>query len=31
MGHVGFFGAAPEDHEVLAKHAQFILDHLRKV
>jgi epsilon-lactone hydrolase len=29
MGHAGFFGMAPEDHEVLADHVRFILDHLR--
>jgi monoterpene epsilon-lactone hydrolase len=28
MGHSGFFGAAPEDRELLAEHAQFILKHL---
>jgi acetyl esterase/lipase len=30
MGHAGFFGAAPEDREVLAEHAQFIREHLTK-
>jgi epsilon-lactone hydrolase len=28
MGHAGFFGAAPEDREVLQEQVQFILDHL---
>jgi len=28
MGHAGFFGAAPEDREMLQEHVQFILDHL---
>jgi monoterpene epsilon-lactone hydrolase len=31
MGHAGFFGAAPEDHEVLAEHARFILGHFKGV
>ncbi|SFG47031.1 Acetyl esterase/lipase [Novosphingobium sp. CF614] len=30
MGHVGFFGAAPEDREILEEQAQFILDHFTK-
>ena len=29
MGHAGFYGQAPEDHEVLQEHADFIVDHLR--
>ena len=28
MGHAGFFGMAPEDHEVLTEQVRFILDHL---
>jgi acetyl esterase/lipase len=28
MGHAGFYGSAPEDREVFAEHARFILDHL---
>jgi monoterpene epsilon-lactone hydrolase len=28
MGHAGFFGAAPEDREVVAEQAQFVLAHL---
>jgi monoterpene epsilon-lactone hydrolase len=29
MGHGGFYGAAPEDHELLAEQAQFLRRHLR--
>jgi hypothetical protein len=28
MGHAGFFGAAPEDHEAIAEQVQFILSEL---